>query len=571
MGEQHKDHDEEDAEMDEKPAPQAVRHRKSLNDQQKYAAYVAMHALCMSNGGKFRKSDKKQIATFFKADIQIIQRIWKTAMRQIGQGLEVDVSNKKKGRCGRKPINVDLTCIPTIPLNKRSTIRSLAWQLGASPTTLYRRFKLKQIKRCSNSLKPALTESNMMARVQFCLDNLDEATKGNPEPKFTTMHNVVHIDEKWFMMTKENRNYYLLPEEEEPPRAVQNKNCIGKVMFLTAVARPRFDSAGKVTFSGKIGIWPFVKEIPAARRSENRPRGTLETKSIKVTREVMREFFIEKVLPAIKLVWPEDDGGEIIFIQQDNAKPHILPNDLAFAEAAANIGLVIKLIQQPPNSPDLNVLDLGFFRSLHSLTDTRSPKTLKDLIKDVEEEFDDYDSSELNKIFLSLQACMVEIMNHGGEIRYDTPHGHKDVLERLKILPTRLKCPLQVYQNALKAVAAAVAKQAEATQAQETQAAEETQADTSSGTSKQPKQRKRKRIEVGTSLAEQAEATQAQETQAAEATQAEASSSTTKQPKQRKRKRMEVGTSLAKQAEATQAQETQAAEATQAEATQTQA
>jgi hypothetical protein len=54
---------------------QSVRHRKSLSDQQRYGAYVAMHALCMRNGGRFKKDDKKDIAAFFQADIQIIQRI----------------------------------------------------------------------------------------------------------------------------------------------------------------------------------------------------------------------------------------------------------------------------------------------------------------------------------------------------------------------------------------------------------------------------------------------------------------------------------------------------------------
>uniref|UniRef100_A0A8I7B746 Uncharacterized protein n=1 Tax=Hordeum vulgare subsp. vulgare TaxID=112509 RepID=A0A8I7B746_HORVV len=67
-------------------------------------------------------------------------------------------------------------------------------------------------------------------------------------------------------MTKMNRNYYLLPEEDDPDRTVRNKNCIGKVIFLTVVARPRFDTEGNVTFSGKIGVWPFVQEIPAARK-----------------------------------------------------------------------------------------------------------------------------------------------------------------------------------------------------------------------------------------------------------------------------------------------------------------
>ncbi|KAF0933329.1 hypothetical protein E2562_017953 [Oryza meyeriana var. granulata] len=67
------------------------------------------------------------------------------------------------------------------------------------------------------------------------------------------MQNIVHIDEKWFNMTKKAKTYYLLPEEEDPLHTVQNKNNIGKVMFLAAVARPRFDVQGNVTFSRKIG------------------------------------------------------------------------------------------------------------------------------------------------------------------------------------------------------------------------------------------------------------------------------------------------------------------------------
>ena len=50
-----------------------------------------------------------------------------------------------------------------------------------------------------------------------------------------------------------------------------------------------------------------------------------------------------------------------IEIQQDNAKLHILDNDPIFREAANQGGFNIHLIQQPPNSPDMNVLDLGFF------------------------------------------------------------------------------------------------------------------------------------------------------------------------------------------------------------------
>ncbi|XP_045084519.1 uncharacterized protein [Aegilops tauschii subsp. strangulata] len=369
-------------------------------------------------------------------------------MEQISEGLEVNVSDQRKGNSGRKPKNINLEQIPTIPLNKRSTIRSLAWQLGCSPTTLHRNFKLNLIKRHTNYVKPALKEKNKKDRMEFCMSMLDETTIETSRPKWKTMHNVVLIDEKWFNMTKKNKTYYLLDGEEEPTRPIHG-NCIGKVMFLTAVARPRWDREGNVTFSGKIGIWPFVKEVSAQRRSDNRPRGTIETKSIKVDRKVMREFLIEKVLSAIQAVWPESDAGQTIYIQHDNGKPHILPNDPEFLAAVAKTRLDIRTIQQPANSPDLNVLDLGVFNSLQSLTDCLSPKTLQDLINGVLEEFEGYEVYKLNRIFLTLQTCMIEILNHAGGNGYKIPHVNKERLEGLGQLPPRLPCPQEVYANAL--------------------------------------------------------------------------------------------------------------------------
>ena len=59
------------------------------------------------------------------------------------------------------------------------------------------------------------------------------------------MQNIVHIDEKWFYMSKKKETYYLHPWEEEPLRTCQNKNFIEKVMFLAAMTRPRFDDEGK--------------------------------------------------------------------------------------------------------------------------------------------------------------------------------------------------------------------------------------------------------------------------------------------------------------------------------------
>ena len=49
-----------------------------------------------------------------------------------------------------------------------------------------------------------------------------------------------------------------------------------------------------------------------------------------VTKEVSRDFMVNKVLPAIKAKWPAEERGMPIFIQKDNAKTHIAVDDPAF-------------------------------------------------------------------------------------------------------------------------------------------------------------------------------------------------------------------------------------------------
>lgn len=77
------------------------------------------------------------------------------------------------------------------------------------------------------------------------------------------MYYFVHIDEKWFYVTK--KKYYLRPIEVDPLRSCQSENYVGKVMFLVAMARPQFDDVGNETFSGIIGVLPLVYEREALR------------------------------------------------------------------------------------------------------------------------------------------------------------------------------------------------------------------------------------------------------------------------------------------------------------------
>jgi hypothetical protein len=89
---------------------------------------------------------------------------------------------------------------------------------------------------------------------------LDKRTLPN-EPKFLEMENIIHMDEKWFNTISKYRKYYMLAGEDDPHRTVQHKNSIGKVMFLSAVGRPIYDDKGNYIFDGKLGVWPFVRNV----------------------------------------------------------------------------------------------------------------------------------------------------------------------------------------------------------------------------------------------------------------------------------------------------------------------
>ena len=184
------------------------------------------------------------------------------------------------------------------------------------------------------------------------------------------------------------------------------------------------------------------------RSSKNRVAGTLETKPIlSVTKDVMRSCLIQKVLPAIRAKWPRDTE-DIVFIQQDNARPHVDPNDAEFLEAASSDGFNIHLSYQPPNSPDMNVLDLGFFRAIQSLQQQEALSTVDELVNAIEKAFNELPPQSLNRVFLSLQQCMIVVNKDFGGNNYKLPHMGKENLEKQGPLPFQLECDRDIIERA---------------------------------------------------------------------------------------------------------------------------
>ena len=119
-----------------------------------------------------------------------------------------------------------------------------------------------------------------------------------------------------------------------------------------------------------------------------------------------RQFIIEKLLSAIKEKWPSNASDCTIKIKQDNARPHISLMDVEFRNVVKAIDLNVQLVCQPPNSPNMNVLDLGFFNAIQSLQHKAAPRNIDELIWAVYESFEALHWSNLNDIFLTLQKVM---------------------------------------------------------------------------------------------------------------------------------------------------------------------
>ena len=148
-------------------------------------------------------------------------------------------------------------------------------------------------------------------------------------------------------------------------------------MFLCAVARPHLNPCSNSWWEGKLGIWPIGDWELAKWKSKNWPKRTLVWKNKIDTKEVYWDLLISKLIPSILEKWPRRDIlSRKIFIQQDGAKSHISCDDKLFNDALVNNGINATLYAQAVNSPDVNLLDLGFFRAIQSFNDA-APKMEK--------------------------------------------------------------------------------------------------------------------------------------------------------------------------------------------------
>lgn len=282
-----------------------------------------------------------RLAKKFGVSVPAISKIWKQikARHQV-EGVFSPSVKKRSGRPRLYDHNAIAESVELVEQSSRGTLRDIASKLGVGTSTLWRIMQEGDndggqiILPHTNPVLPLLTAEHKVSRTFYALNRLDLTTG-----LFDAFDAEVHVDEKWFYITRQNQRIYITQREKKnavlPARRVVHKSHITKVMFLAATARPVFDADGTCTFDGKIGCWPIIERTKARRSSRNRQKGAEVIKPLNVTRDIYRKLLLEKVIPAIKTKFPRRNRS--VVIQQDGARSHIEPNDEQFLEGLAKI------------------------------------------------------------------------------------------------------------------------------------------------------------------------------------------------------------------------------------------
>ena len=115
-------------------------------------------------------------------------------------------------------------------------------------------------------------------------------------------------------------------------------------------------------------------------------------------------------------------------------------------------GWNMQIISQPPNSPDFNILDLGFFNSIQSIQYKENPQTIDELIASVEDAYWSEPIYTTDFIFLTLMQTMEQTMLAKGKNNYKLQHMGKERLLRSGELPRTIRCSDEAIEAALEVI-----------------------------------------------------------------------------------------------------------------------
>jgi len=295
--------------------------------------------------------------------------------------------------------------------NNDLSFRELASVVGVGSTTVWRHAQQKSWRTVKSQLRPHLTPAQKAARNQWA-----------QEHRQLSWHSWVDVDEKYFHTVASNRPLKVPPGTIAPTTEVQHKSHVPKVLVLSAIAKPNL----RHKFDGKVGFWRITETVVAKRRSKNYEKGDTYEKDTTMDSDKFVEVMSTMVFPAIRqtMRWAKS-----VTVQVDNAPAHTGKNAIARLNQKAAQGggkPKILVVCQPPQSPDTNTNDLGFFHALQVRVEKQrgcaNPFDKDALARRIQSAWDEFPQNQLTKLFNTKSNVLKKIAEHHGGNNFKLDH-----------------------------------------------------------------------------------------------------------------------------------------------------
>ena len=249
----------------------------------------------------------------------------------------------------------------------------------------------------------------------------------------------VDIDDKWFYTVKLHGRRKQPANRRLPPRFCKSKRNIPKVMFLSAVARPR------PGFNGIVGFWRVAEKYTAKKGSAYHDRDEVYDKDATMTADRYFHMMSTLVFPKIEKAFAGTGIREVIVQQSGGARPHTGKNVVdRLNELGTACSPRIVVCTQPAQSLDMNVNDLALFRAFDVAVRKlrrgmgRSAVWNKEqLVRDVMKAALSYPAEQLAKMWDYKSDIMEKVVGANGGNNYER---HRS-LSPLMSMRTRCRMP----------------------------------------------------------------------------------------------------------------------------------
>ncbi|CAM9462181.1 unnamed protein product [Choristocarpus tenellus] len=115
--------------------------------------------------------------------------------------------------------------------------------------------------------------------------------------------------------------------------------------------------------------------------------------------------------------------GKHIVVQQDGATPHTGKGNSEILSAAGKTeGWSIRLVVQPSNSSDLNIMDVSFFMSLKYQVKGEWFGFVEEMVKVIKKQYEEYDETTLERAWQVLFVVYNQMLRYKGGNDFSVEH-----------------------------------------------------------------------------------------------------------------------------------------------------